>query len=133
MHREIGARHGQALGHAQDRRDTDTTGQQQAAAGIVCQSEVVLGGADLQQLALVHRLRAAARSRIAQHANQVAVVFLRVVAQRVLARKTTRQVHVHVRAGGKTRQGRTRLCGDQFQGADVGGFDGFARHANRQG
>ena len=135
VHLEVRAGHGQPLGHAQDRRDADAAGQQQVALRLVGQREVVLRRADLQHVAFahqfVHRQRAAARGRVAQHADQVAVRLGRVVAQRVLARQAVRQVHVDVRAGRERRQ-RRAVHADQLESEDVLGLPVLARDPDRQ-
>jgi len=84
VHLEFGTGHRQPLGHAQDGRNPDAAGQQQAAAGIVRQREVILRCADGQRIALLdqgmHRLGTSARSRVPEHPDQVAVTFRRVIA-----------------------------------------------------
>jgi hypothetical protein len=78
VHLESRAVAGQSLGHAQDGRDADAAGQQQAAPRRH-QREAVARRADADQLALgpfvVHGNGAATRLRVAQHADLVAVGF----------------------------------------------------------
>jgi hypothetical protein len=88
VHLESRAVAGQALGHAQDGRDADAAGQQQAALR-GHQREAVARRADADQLALgpfvVHGNGAATRLRVAQHADLVAVGFGDVPPQRSLS------------------------------------------------
>ena len=46
VHLEVGAGDGQPLGHAENRRDTDAAGQQQAVRRFVRERKVVLRRAD---------------------------------------------------------------------------------------
>ncbi|MNP10746.1 hypothetical protein D3C76_1029060 [compost metagenome] len=85
MQFEIGTAVGQLLGHAEDRRDADATGKQQAASGFADQREKVARLADVQPVAavdlLMHAPRATARGGVLEHADQVAMALLRVIAQ----------------------------------------------------
>ena len=125
----------QALGHGQQGRQANAAGQQQAVGRVLGQREVVARCADLQHIALVNRLvhglRATARAGLLQHAQQVAVGFGGVVAQRIGALQALRQLHFNVRAGS---EGRQVLAGRrlQFEAADVQCFAVLARHAHGQ-
>ena len=125
---------GQALRHAQQRRDADAAGEQQAALRML-QRKVVAWRADVQQIAFVDRVvhahGAAARGGVAQHGDAVAVAFSGVVAQRVLARDTRGQQNVHVRARRERRQC-PAVGAHQFEQGNVQRKGNLARHAHLQ-
>ena len=108
--------------HGQNRRDAYAARQQQVLAGRCMQLEMVARLADGDLLAglqlLVHGRRAAARGRLAQHGNHIAVQLCGVVAQRVLAHQPSGQVHIDVRAGAERRQA-AAFQSPQFQAADA--------------
>lgn len=122
MHFELRAQYGEALGHAQDRRHADAAREQQAPARAMRQREVVLRGADRQHVprlhALVHRLRAAARIRVLEDCDHVAVALRRIVAERVLAGDAFTELDVDVRSGGERRHALS-VDGDELEAADV--------------
>ncbi|MNV46841.1 hypothetical protein D3C71_1386860 [compost metagenome] len=95
------------------------------------QREQVAWLADAQPAAFVHvfvhGLRTAARRRVEQNAQQVAMAFFRVIAQRVLAHQAIGQVHVDMRAGAESRQD-GMLGRGQFKAVDAFGFEAFAGH-----
>ena len=72
---------------------------------------MVLGGADVQQLAfghgIVHFARAATGCGIAQHGNHIALRFLRVVAQRIAAAQALAELKLDMGSGRERRQRRT--------------------------
>ena len=133
MQLEVGAGMGQALGHAQDRGNSDTAGEQQAATCLVGQGEQVARFADAQVCATVDLFvqapGAAPGRRVLEDADQVAMPFLGVIAQGILADQPVGQVHVDMRAGAEGRQWVAIDVG-QFKAADVLGFvvTGYHHH-----
>jgi uncharacterized protein len=97
------------------------------------QREVVARGADLDDVAFVQLgvqgLRAAARCRITQHGDLVAMGLVGRVAQRVLTDQTAGDVDVHMGAGFEGGQ-RTTIGARQLKAGDVFCFDVLARDAH---
>ena len=85
MHLEIPSDVVEPLGHAEDGRDADAAGEQKRSLGGVREGKVILGLADLEDIAfldvVVHCIRAATRVGHAQHADEIAMRFARIVAQ----------------------------------------------------
>ena len=124
MEAEITTGGNQALGHAKQRGDADAACQQQAVWRRD-QWEVVARRTDREGIActdlVMQRDGAAPRRRIAQHGDAIAVGFLVVVAQGVLAHQSTGQVHVDVRTRAEGGQGRAVGTGE-FVAEDALGF-----------
>ena len=129
---EIRGYRAQPLRHAQQRGHADAPCEEQAALRVV-QRKVVARFADVQDVAfahgVVHGHRAAARGRVAQHGDAIAMLLERVVAQRILAGEAARHLHVDVRAGAEGGQGAAVDRG-QFEAHDAFGFHGLAHHGD---
>jgi hypothetical protein len=82
MHLELPSDVVEPLGHAEDGRDADAAGEQKRSLGSVREGKVILGLADLEDIALldvvVHCIRAATRVGGTQHADEIAMRFARI-------------------------------------------------------
>ena len=115
----------QGMCHRLQGRDANATCQQQRVLCVGGQCKVIARGADLDHLPHAGVAREGARTTtprlIAQDANHIAMCFLRVVAQAVLANQPIANVHIDVRPSAERGQ-RLALRVDQFKGIDVCGF-----------
>ena len=137
MKLEIRADRGETLRHRHHRGDADAASQQNGLLRGLEQREIVAWRADFDHPAfgeiLMNPLRPAARSRIAQNAEQIAMGLARRIGQRILADQPGGDLDINMRAGVKAGQ-RRAIGGLQFQcdnplglvrAAGDLGFDGF--------
>ncbi|MNQ80081.1 hypothetical protein D3C85_950470 [compost metagenome] len=123
----------QFVGHAQQRRDTDTGGEQQVFTGTFIETEQVARRAHFQLHALFHllvqRQRTTARLRFFLHRHQIRTAILRRAAQRILAGHPGRpgQVDVGTRFIGVER---LAVTAHEAKGTDIQRFvdDPFDLH-----
>ncbi|MNO86806.1 hypothetical protein D3C76_782180 [compost metagenome] len=130
VHLELATAVSQAFGHAQDRRHTDATCQQQRALTRY-QRKVIARRADPNRLAFLqlrmHCHRATARFRVAQHADDVAMLFAGVIAQRILTHQPGADFHIDMGTCAEPRQ--VTIEGFQFQRDDIQRLCTFAGQA----
>ena len=125
----------QRLRHAQQRRNADATGQQQAGPRHGAEREVIPWRADGQHVTdlhiLVHGTRAPAARSLLQHGDAVSMCLARIIAQRVLAGEPMRQLDVNVRACRKRRHC-AASGGHEFEDCDVQRSVGLVRDTHLQ-
>ncbi len=126
MQLKRGRRGGQMLGHAQDRRNADPVhGHQHDARGRRIEREMVPRFAGTDESARLDGIdqggTAAARGRLAQDPDEIAMLLARIVAERVLARQARRNLDVDMRARSEPRQWFASGI-DELEARDVIGF-----------
>ncbi len=118
----------QAADHAEDRRDADAAGNEDARRGRFLEREVIARRTDGQGVAraqhFVQIARAAATLRVLVDADQVAMPFLRRVEQGIVADQAVGQMHVDVRPGFERREFLVRGYRPEFVAEDAFRFPG---------
>ena len=130
MHRKVAANSAHAMRHAKQRCHANTASQKQRVLGLV-QWEMIARRTDMDDVTftdrIVHARGSAARRRVTQDGDAVAVLLARIVAQRVLPGQPAGHLDIDVRTGTEGGQ-RLAVGAGQLEAGNIFRLAGFFQY-----